>query len=485
VTVSLARVLTHLPASTQVVGDRERTCTSLQIDSRRVTPGALFVAIKGEHTDGHAYVGRAIENGAVAVVVEAARSVHAPEGVTAIHVPDSRRALSAIADAFYGEPSRALDVIGVTGTNGKTTTTRMIASILEASSRPCGVIGTVGAEYGSRTWTLDNTTPLPPELHGLLAEMRDLGARAVALEVSSHALSLDRVEDVRFRLAALTNITRDHLDFHDTIEAYAAAKRRLFQMAEGAVINADDEHGARWLSEIRRRIPTLSYSMRGNADLVPSRVTAGTSGTTFVLNGVAMRVNLPGLFNVANALAAIGAAVALGVDLDTCARGLAALERVPGRMEYVAGGDVDVVVDYSHTPDSLENALIALRETTAHRLVVVFGCGGDRDRGKRPQMGRIAAAYADRIYVTSDNPRSEPPEAIVHEIEAGIGEHAHVSDVDRRRAIHRAIEEAAPGDVVLIAGKGHEAYQIVGDRTLPFDDVEVAREALALRGARA
>lgn len=484
-TVSLVRVLAHLPASTQVVGDRERECTSLEIDSRRVTPGALFVAVPGERTDGHAYVGRAIENGATAVVVEAARAVHAPEGVTAIHVPDSRRALSAIAAAFYGEPSRALDVIGVTGTNGKTTTTRMIASILEAAGRPCGVIGTVGAQLGDRGWTLENTTPLPPELHGLLAQMRDLGAQAVAIEVSSHALALDRVEDVRFRAAALTNVTRDHLDFHGTLEAYAAAKRRLFQMAEAAVVNVDDEHGARWLGEIRRRIPTLSYSMRGNADLVPSRIAPSTSGAAFLLEGIAMRVNLPGMFNVANALAAIGVALSLGVDLETCACGLAALERVPGRMEYVGGGDVDVVVDYSHTPDSLENALIALRESTSHSLAVVFGCGGDRDRGKRPQMGRIAAAYADRIYVTSDNPRGEPPEAIVHEIEAGIGDRLHVAEVDRRIAIHRAIEEAAPGDVVLIAGKGHETYQIVGDRTLPFDDVEVAREALAMRGARA
>jgi UDP-N-acetylmuramoyl-L-alanyl-D-glutamate--2,6-diaminopimelate ligase len=313
--------------------------------------------------------------------------------------------------------------------------------------------------------------------------MRGLGAWAVAMEVSSHALALDRVEDVRFRVAALTNITRDHLDFHQTLEAYAAAKKRLFSLAAAAVLNVDDEHGARWLSEMRRRMPTLTYSLRGNADFVATQIVGDASGSEFVVDGVQMRVHLPGLFNVHNALAAIGVAVTLGIDLATCAKGLDALERVRGRMEHVSGGDVDVVVDYSHTPDSLENALIALRETTPHKLAVVFGCGGDRDRGKRPEMGRIAAAYADRIYVTSDNPRSEDPKAIIAEIAPGIGAHAHVSEVDRRKAIHRAIEEAGPGDVVLIAGKGHETYQIIGDQTLPFDDAEVAHEALAARGA--
>ncbi|HTU70281.1 MAG TPA: UDP-N-acetylmuramoyl-L-alanyl-D-glutamate--2,6-diaminopimelate ligase [Candidatus Baltobacteraceae bacterium] len=483
--MTLDRIVARLPASTQVIGERSREISSIEIDSRRVTPGALFVAMPGEHTDGHAFVQRAIAAGAVAVVVEAAHALAVPVSVSAIHVPDTRRALSTIAAAFFDDPSRALDVLGVTGTNGKTTTTRMIAAILEASGRPCGVIGTVGAQFREHNWTLENTTPLPPELHGLLAQMRELGAWAVAMEVSSHALALDRVEDVRFKVAALTNITRDHLDFHQTLEAYAAAKRRLFTMAAAAVLNVDDEYGARWLPDVRRRIPTLSYSLHGNADITARTIEPSASGSTFDVDGVPMRVHLPGMFNVANALAAIGVARSLDLDLETCAHGLDALERVPGRMEHVNGGDIDVVVDYSHTPDSLENALIALRETAPRALAVVFGCGGDRDRGKRPQMGRVAAAYADRIYVTSDNPRSESPEAIVAEIETGIGAHPHVSQVDRRAAIHRAIEEAGPGDVVLIAGKGHETYQIIGTQTLPFDDVEVAREALAARGAHA
>jgi UDP-N-acetylmuramoyl-L-alanyl-D-glutamate--2,6-diaminopimelate ligase len=456
----------------------------ISIDSREVKPGDTFVALRGEHVDGHNFVQAAIANGATTVVVEDA-GVTAPPHVTVVVVPDSRRELSMLAANFYGNPSRELDVLGVTGTNGKTTTTRMIASIFTTADRPCGVIGTVGAEFGEKHWPLANTTPLPPELHSLLAEMRGLGARAVAMEVSSHALALGRVEDVRFRVAAFTNISRDHLDFHQTIEAYAAAKQRLFSMAQRAVLNLDDEYGARWLGEVRSRIPTLTYSLRAGADLVARNVQPNAAGTTFEVDGVVMHVNLPGLFNVQNALAAIGVARHLDIDLAACARGLDALARVPGRMEHVGGGDIDVVVDYSHTPDALENALVALRATAPRALAVVFGCGGDRDRGKRPQMGRVAAAHADRIYVTSDNPRSESPEAIVAEIEAGIGAHPHVSEVDRRAAIVRAIAEAKPGDVVLIAGKGHETYQIVGDVTLPFDDAQVAREALAARGARA
>jgi len=480
----IAQLIARLPASTRVIGDPQREFTSIAVDSRRVEPGALFVAVSGEHTDGHAYIEAAIANGAVAVVVEEARALGVPDSVTVLAVPDSRRALSTISAVFCGDPSHTLDVLGVTGTNGKTTTTRMIASILNASGRACGVIGTVGAQLRDKTWTLENTTPLPPELHGLLAQMREQNAWAVAMEVSSHALALDRVEDVRFRVAALTNVTRDHLDFHQTLEAYAAAKRRLFTMAHAAVLNLDDEHGARWLDGIRRHIPTLTYSLRGNADLVARGIAGDAASSTFEVDGVAMRIHLPGLFNVHNALAAIGVARTLDIDLATCANGLDALERVRGRMEHVNGGDVDVVVDYAHTPDALENALIALRETTPHALIVVFGCGGDRDRGKRPEMGRIAATYADRIYVTSDNPRNESPEAIVAQIEAGVGAHEHVVEIDRRAAIRRAIAEAHPGDVVLIAGKGHETYQIVGTKTLPFDDAEVAHEALAARGAR-
>ena len=483
--ISIAELLKRLSASAEVVGETDRAISSIAIDSRAVTEGALFVAIRGERSDGHAFVSQALANGAAGVVVEAAHRPAVPAGTTVVHVPDTRRALSSLASAFYGDPSHDLDVIGVTGTNGKTTTTRMVAAIFNAAGRPCGVIGTVGAELGDRSWTLENTTPLPPELHSLLAEMRDAGAKAVAMEVSSHALVLDRVEDVRFAVGALTNVTRDHLDFHQTIEAYAAAKHRLFTMAHAAVLNADDARGARWASELHGRIPVLTYSLASAADLVPSDVQTTAAASTFMLGGVPFRIAIPGRFNIANALAAIGVARLLGIDDAMSARGLATLERVPGRMEHIGGGDIDVVVDYSHTPDSLEHALHALRETTTHTLSVVFGCGGDRDRGKRPEMGRVAAQLADRIYVTSDNPRTEDPQAIVDEIVAGTGTHERSVDLDRRSAILRAVNDAQPGDVVLIAGKGHETYQIIGDRVLPFDDAAVVREALAARGAHA
>lgn len=478
--VALATLLKRLAGPLTVVGDRNRKVDAIEIDSRCVRPGALFVALRGEHTDGHRHANDAVGKGARVVVVE--RAVDLPADVTVVQVGDSRRALSVLAAAFYGDPSHALDAIGVTGTNGKTTTTHMIAAILNAAGISCGIAGTVGAEFRAHRWYLENTTPQPPELQRLLARMRDAGAKAVAMEVSSHALALDRVEDVRFRVAALTNVTRDHLDFHETIEAYAAAKRRLFGLAPASVINADDKYGERWESELRREgRSVITYGLRNAASLAPEEIAVEPSGSRFTVNGQRFQLRLPGRFNIWNALAAIGAARCLGVDNATSARALSELERVPGRMERFDAEEIAVVVDYAHTPDALESALRSLRETTSGALTVVFGCGGDRDRGKRPEMGAVAAVFADRLYVTSDNPRNEDPQAIVDAIAAGIGDRDRIVELDRRRAIERAIAEARSGDVVLIAGKGHETYQIVGDRVLPFDDAAVAREALGAR----
>ncbi len=482
--IELQSILRRLPADTQVSGDASRSVTAVTLDSRTAGDGSVFVALKGEHVDGHQFVPQAIANGASVVVVERGRAVD-PRGATVVYVPDTRRALSTIAATFYGDPSKTLNVVGVTGTNGKTTTTRMIAAICNAAGQPCGVIGTVGAEFEDRTWPLSNTTPLPPELHELLGEMRDAGAQDVAMEVSSHALVLDRVEDVRFRVAVLTNITRDHLDFHATLEAYAAAKHRLFTMAEGAVLNNDDEHGARWAHELRGRVPVTTYGLQLGADMVPSQIETTASGSKFNLDGTMFSIAIPGRFNISNALAAIGAARMLGIEDKSSAHGLATLKRVAGRMEHIGAAGLDVVVDYAHTPDALEHALGALRATTPKHLAVVFGCGGDRDRGKRPEMGRVAAALADRVYLTNDNPRSEDPLSIIHDIEKGLGSHAHVVEPDRRAAIARAIADADTGDVVLIAGKGHEDYQIVGDQTFAFDDAEVARAALERKESRA
>jgi len=494
-TVALATLLERLPDA-QITGAREIGVTSIETASQAVRPGALFVALRGTHADGHRYVPDAIAGGARAVVVEEPPEMPA-SGVTVVRVADTRRALSALSAAFFSDPSLALDVIGVTGTNGKTTTSRMIAAILNEAGIACGVIGTVGAEFGDEAWRLDNTTPLPPELHALLARMRDGGAQAVAMEVSSHALALGRVDDVHFRIAVLTNVTRDHLDFHQTPEAYAAAKRRLFELAPVSVLNIADPLGHRWARELYREgKEVISYgdayeSVYDAADIVLepslSRFTVTTLESAPV-RGLAERsqryeLKLPGRFNISNALAAIAVAKRLGVESSTIARGLAKLERVPGRMEHLRGDGVDVVVDYAHTPDALSHALESLRETARGRLAVVFGCGGDRDKGKRPEMGAVAARMADRLYVTNDNPRSEDPRTIAAAIVAGIGRREHVVELDRRRAIERAIGEARSGDVVLIAGKGHENYQIIGDRVLPFDDAQVARAALAMRGA--
>jgi UDP-N-acetylmuramoyl-L-alanyl-D-glutamate--2,6-diaminopimelate ligase len=478
--VALATLLDRI-APVTVVGERERWIAAIEVDSRRVGPGALFVALPGAHTDGHRFVADAIAKGAAAVVVE--RAVDPARGATVVQVGSARRALSALAAAFFADPSQTLDVIGVTGTNGKTTTTHLIAAVLDAAGSPCGIVGTVGAEFAGERWPLENTTPLPPELHGSLARMRRAGARAAAMEVSSHALTLDRVDDVRFRVAVLTNVTRDHLDFHLTPEAYAAAKRRLFALAPFCVLNSDDPYGARWARELGREGRTVVTYGSADAMLVPSEIVVEAEITRFVLDGRRFELPLAGRFNVQNALAAVGVARCLGIDDATAARALAGVGRIPGRMERISAGGIAIVVDYAHTPDALESALTALRETTGGALAIVFGCGGDRDRGKRAQMGAVAARFADRLYVTSDNPRGEDPQSIADAIVGGIGSSKRVVELDRRRAIERAVAEASPGDVVLVAGKGHETYQIVGDRVLPFDDAAIAREVLAARGA--
>ncbi|HEY2474786.1 MAG TPA: UDP-N-acetylmuramoyl-L-alanyl-D-glutamate--2,6-diaminopimelate ligase [Candidatus Cybelea sp.] len=478
-----SELLERLPQG-RVLSGRAELVSGIEIDSRAVTRGDLFVALRGEHTDGHRFVGDALRRGAAAVVVETSVEAPDPDGAAVVCVPDTKRALSQLAAAFYGDPSRGLDVIAVTGTNGKTTVTHMVCSVLDAAGIDCGVIGTVGAQFGNSSWGLHNTTPLPPELHGVLAAMRDDGARAVALEVSSHALALGRVEDVVFSLAALTNVTRDHLDFHGSHDAYAAAKRRLFEMAPKCAINIDDVYGAAWALELRRSgHEVIAYGSGQGADLVPEQIVVGSSGSSFIVNRRQYELALPGRFNVWNALAAIGIARFMQIDDETIANGLASLQRVPGRMERVHGLGIDVVVDYAHTPDALRSALLALGEMKAGALAVVFGCGGDRDRGKRAEMGAIAAELADRIYLTNDNPRSEEPEAIVRDIVDGIADgHRYQVELDRRTAIERAIAQARAGDVVLVAGKGHESYQIIGDRVLSFDDLAVAREALAKQG---
>jgi UDP-N-acetylmuramoyl-L-alanyl-D-glutamate--2,6-diaminopimelate ligase len=411
-----------------------------------------------------------------------------------VRVPDARLALAALAAIFYGDPSEELVLVGITGTNGKTTTSYLLASVFEAAGITCGRIGTVGYRIGRKEIEAERTTPEAPELQAMIREMVTQGCGACAMEVSSHALALHRVTGMRFAAGVFTNLTRDHLDFHADMDDYFRAKRRLFEMLPSdapALLNVDDPRGAS-LTEAGGR--PVTYGIHRPADISPGPLSFSLAGLTLDVRTprgtVRVRSGLVGRPNVYNILAAVATATALGLPFDAIERGISALAGVPGRFQLVsrASDGVTVVVDYAHTDDALRNLLETARPLATGRLITVFGCGGDRDRTKRPLMGAVAGRLSDLIVITSDNPRSEDPARIIEEIQRGItadtrrdGAQSVLTIVDRRTAIAKAIEMARPGDLVLVAGKGHEKYQVIGDRTLPFDDVEVAREALARR----
>lgn len=464
--------------------------SGLCYDTRTLTPGKVFVAIKGERVDAHERLEEAIAKGAAALVVASAWKDRHPEflGVPTFVAEDTRDALARLAARFYGEPSEHLSVIGVTGTNGKTTTTHLIEAILQEAGRTIGIIGTLGSRFGEDRIATAHTTPQALELQELFARMRRTGADGVVMEVSSHALDQGRVAYTAFDVGVFTNLTVDHLDYHGTMEAYGEAKAKLFAMlpATGrAVINRDDPHYESFVAA--SSAPVMTYSAQGHAaDLRAEAIQLLPGGSTWELvtptERQAMHVRMPGMFNIQNALAASGAALALGVDLATISRGLGAVGGVAGRFEVVTEPThpFTVLVDYAHTPDGLENVLRTARAFTRGKLGVVFGCGGDRDVTKRPEMGRLATELADRVYLTSDNPRSEDPAAIMRAVASGMTR-PHVECGDRAEAIRHAVSEARPGDVIVIAGKGHEAYQIIGDQTMPFDDRDVAKRSLQLR----
>ena len=473
----------------RVAGDPDVEITGLAYDSRQATPGALFFAYRGRTVDGHAYAAAAVDAGAVAVALE--RELELPSFVTRVEVGDARAAMAHAGVRFFGDPTGELDVVGITGTNGKTTSAFLVRHILEQTGTPTGLLGTVKRVVGGVAEPVERTTPEAIDLQATLRRMVDAGDRACAIEVSSHALTLNRTDGIRFAVAAFTNLTQDHLDFHADMEDYFQAKRRLFVACgpRRAVINLDDAYGERLASELA---DALTFSAAGDprADLRARAVSFDASGSRFHCDGpdgeVEVETALPGAFNVENALCAITCCVALGVPMAESAAVLAGAERVPGRFEPVDEGQpFAVLIDYAHTPDSLENALAAAREVTAAgRVICVFGCGGDRDRDKRPLMGEIGARGADLAVITSDNPRSEDPEAIIEEILAGArrakgGAGELEVEPDRRAAIGLALAAARPGDTVLIAGKGHEQGQeFIGGRKLPFDDRDVAREEL-------
>jgi UDP-N-acetylmuramoyl-L-alanyl-D-glutamate--2,6-diaminopimelate ligase len=465
--------------------------TGLQLDSRKVQPGDLFLAVAGEMHDGRQFIEQAVANGAAAVAGEA------PVGgfvdaipVPLVEVPELRLEAGLLAARFYRHPSRDLHMIGVTGTNGKTTTSRLLAQLARSLGRSCGVIGTLGATLGEEVLDAGNTTPDPVSLQRQLAQWRDRGIYAVSMEVSSHALVQGRVNGVEFETAVFTNLSHDHLDYHGSLDAYSRAKMQLFASEElqHAVINLDDDHALQVRAVIEDGVRVITYSASGGAADV--RV----ENPRFVAHGVQAELHtpwgsgefhspLPGDFNLANLAAAISALALAGEDFLAVLEAVSSLRPVPGRMQSIANDlGLQVIVDYAHTPDALEQVLLALKSHVAGKLVTVFGCGGDRDREKRQLMGRLACQYSDRVLVTSDNPRGENPGDILRDIETGCsGDYRLVED--RAEAIAQAVTEAASGDCIVIAGKGHEAYQLVEGERQPFSDEEQARKAIQCRAA--
>ncbi|HYF95040.1 MAG TPA: UDP-N-acetylmuramoyl-L-alanyl-D-glutamate--2,6-diaminopimelate ligase [Symbiobacteriaceae bacterium] len=481
-----------------VQGDPETEVNRVVYDSRQAQPGALFVAVPGFKADGHAFVADAVRRGASAVVVE--QEMEVPEGVPVLQVGSSRKALAAISARLNRWPSRKLQVIGVTGTNGKTTTTHLIRAILMEAGHKVGLIGTVHNFIGQQELPASLTTPQASDLQELMRRMVEAGCTHVVMEVSSEGLDMHRVDDVEFDIGVFTNLTQDHLNYHGTLENYREAKMRLFHMLgeagvkpnKAAVLNMDD--AAAGFFRDACTVPVTEYGLDPRADVRASRIDSGSRGSSVLmhtpLGDMDLTLRLAGRFNVYNAMAAAAACMAEGVGLPVIRRALEAAVGVSGRMEAVdAGQPFGVFVDYAHSPDGLENVLRTAQDFARGRVIAVFGCGGDRDRTKRPQMGRIAAERSEYVIITSDNPRSEDPEAIVRDIEKGVNEvkppgQFYEIVVDRASAIARAISIAAADDVIIIAGKGHETYQIFRDRTIDFDDRVVARRCIEARMGR-
>lgn len=472
-------------------GNKNTPVRGICYDSRRAEPGRLFVAVEGYQTDGHLYIDQAVANGATAVVIQ--KKVKIPPGASWVRVRDSRLALAKVSNAFYNYPSRQMTLIGVTGTNGKTTTSHLINEIFRTAGKKCGLISTVYNRIGEKILPVSHTTPESLDLQRLLREMSDDGMESVVMEVSSHALFLHRVAGCEFDVGVFTNITRDHLDFHRDMQDYMEAKAKLFsslgnpshkQRKRYAVINADDS-AAGYISKVSSA-EVITYGIKNQADVKASEIEIKPGGASFQVNWKGKRyplqLKITGLFNVYNALAAFTVGMAEGFAPEIIGAALNKVEGVSGRFQKIdRGQDFTVIVDYAHTPDGLENVLKTARQITENRLVTVFGCGGDRDRQKRPLMGEIGVKYSDFAVLTSDNPRTEDPEKIIADIEEGARKVAGGSYIvvpDRREAISYALEKASAGDVVVIAGKGHETYQIIGQRRLPFDDSKVAAQVL-------
>ncbi len=480
-----------------VVNDADINIASVECDSRKVKSGALFFCVKGATVDGHDFVDKALQNGATAIIAQ--RDVTVPDNIVKILVPDVHKAMEAIVPYFYDYPGKKMRLIGVTGTNGKTTITHIIRAILRKAGHKTGVIGTIKIMVEDEELPIHNTTPDIIDLQQTLHYMQTSGIEYVVMEVSSHALALNRVAGCEYDTAVFTNLTRDHLDFHKTFENYALAKAKLFSSltAEGnikqnktAIINIDDK--AAYVMQEHSHCPVYTYAINNDAVLKACNIDIHAGGASFSITGdlinMDLNLNITGLFNIYNVLGAIGAALAEKIAPHFIKEALEEFHSVPGRFELVrAGQDFSVIVDYAHTPDGLENILDTARQIAKKRIITVFGCGGDRDRTKRPIMGRIAAEKSDVVIATSDNPRTEDPEFILSEVEAGVMPalhgNFHEKIIDRKKAIFRAIELAQKDDIVIIAGKGHEDYQILKDRRIHFDDKETAVAAIKMKSA--
>jgi UDP-N-acetylmuramoyl-L-alanyl-D-glutamate--2,6-diaminopimelate ligase len=484
----------------------EREVRDIAHDSRKVKPGTLFVAVRGYHLDGHQFISQAIKQGATAIVAEKKDGPPFPADTPLLIVDDSRRALALLANTFFGHPSRRLMLTGITGTNGKTTTTYLVKSIIEAAGNTAGLIGTIDYRVGDKVYPAPNTTPESLDLQRLLSEMVGRGASHCVMEVSSHALALNRIAGCEFAAAGFTNLTQDHLDFHESMDAYFRAKLQLFtglSPEAWAVVNSDDVHGVDIIRKTPARVITTGFSELANVRPVGT-IRHGINGLRFdaasPAGTIPVESSLVGRFNIYNILTAIGVGAALGVSADMIARGIRTMNSVPGRMEIVDESQpFGVVVDYAHTEDAIIRLLESIREITAKRIITVFGCGGDRDRTKRPRMGAAAIKGSDIVIVTSDNPRTEDPLSIIRDIEQGLvergiktsareaatpvapGKKPYTLIPDRHEAVSVAVGLARPGDVVVLAGKGHEDYQIIGEKKIRFDDRKVAREEIRKR----
>ncbi|MCQ4727219.1 UDP-N-acetylmuramoyl-L-alanyl-D-glutamate--2,6-diaminopimelate ligase [Anaerotignum faecicola] len=463
-----------------IKGNINTEINKIVYDSRKVQKGDVFVCISGFKTDGHNYVPMAVEKGACAVVAE--REIDVPEYITLLTVENTRASLAKMGANYYENPSRKMNIIGVTGTNGKTSTTYIIKNILDKLDRKVGIIGTIENRIGDKVLHTERTTPESLELQALLAQMVDEGVTDVVMEVSSHALDLHRVDCCEYNVAIFTNLTQDHLDYHKTMENYKIAKGKLLERTDKCVINIDDNFGEYMKSVSKGSVITIG--IENEADLKAENIRIDADGVYFRLDyknkEYPIHLNIPGKFSIYNALGCIGACLFMGIDMDTIIDGISSIKGVKGRFQTIKGPfGANAIVDYAHTPDSLENILNTAREFVAGRIITVFGCGGDRDRTKRPIMGEIGGRLSDLCIITSDNPRSEDPERILDDIEEGIKRTSceYKREADRRKAIFEAVNSANKGDLIIVAGKGHEDYQIFPDRTIHFDDAEVVREA--------